>query len=354
MKKLILTVTFLAFYCVVIAQTDAEKARAKVGKAIELMDNGSIDESIVILEECEKLDPENYLYPYEIAFAYVKKKEYEKAIRILKKTLEYDNINSLVYQMLGNAYSYSGDEKRAIRTYEKGMKKFPNAGNLHLEKGNIFWFQEKYDEAVNNYRKGIEVDPMFASNYYRLALLYLSSSDKLTGLIYAEIFMNLERSSARTREISKLIYKTYKNAITLGKDESSMDFCEIVIDAKSLEDGGDLKLPLCAIFGKHFVLGMFGMEKVNSESIAKMRASFIERFFEEDYKQYSNVLFDYQKKLLDAGLLETYTRYILQMGDSKGFNEWAIANERKLNKFTDWYLDKENYMEVTQKNKFIN
>ena len=353
MKKLLLTVTFITCCLTTTAQTDAEKARAKVGKAIELMDNGSIDESIVILEECEKLDPKNYLYPYEIAFAYVKKKEYDKAIRILKKTLKYDNISSLVYQILGNAYSYSGKEKKAIKTYEKGMEKFPNAGNLHLEKGNVFWFQEKYNEAANNYRKGIQVDPMFASNYYRLALLYLSSSDKLSGLIYAEIFMNLERSSQRTREISKLIYETYKGAITLGEEESSMDFCEIVIDAANFEEG-DLTMPLCAIFGRHFVLGMLGMKKVNSETIAKMRASFIERFFEEDYKKYSNVLFDYQKKLLDEGLLETYTRYILQMGDSKAFNEWAKENERKLDKFTEWYLEKENYLEVTQKNMFIN
>ena len=57
---------------------------------------------------------------------------------------------------------------------------------------------------------------MFPSNFYRLALLYLSSSDKLSGLIYAEIFMNLKRSTQRTKEMSKLIYETYKGAITQG------------------------------------------------------------------------------------------------------------------------------------------
>ncbi|MFK7749521.1 MAG: tetratricopeptide repeat protein [Kordia sp.] len=353
MKKLLLTTILFLACLIVTAQTNAEKARAKVGKAIELMDNGNIDESIAILEECEKLDPKNYLYPYEIAFAHVKKKEYKKAIKILKKTLKYDNINSQVFQMLGNSYSYAGKPKKAIKTYEEGMKKFPNAGNLHLEKGNIFWFQEKYNEAAKNYRRGIEADPMFASNYYRLTLLYLTTKDKLSGLIYAEIFMNLERSSERTRKVSKLIYETYKEAITLG-EESSMDFCEIVIDAEDLADGNDFKLPLCGVFGKHFVLGLFGMKEVNPETIAKMRAGFIERFFEEDHKEYSNVLFDYHKKLADAGLLETYTRYILQVGDSEAFNEWAASNKGTLDRFIDWYTKKENYLNITQENIFVN
>ncbi|WP_298520527.1 hypothetical protein [uncultured Kordia sp.] len=309
--------------------------------------------AFAILEECEKLDPKNFLYPYEKAFAYVKKKEYDKAIKILKKTLKYENINSQVYQMLGNAYSYSGKEKKAIKTYEKGMEKFPNAGNLHLEKGNVFWFKEDYNEAAINYRKGIEADPMFPSNYYRLALLYLSSSDKLSGLIYAEIFMNLERTTQRTKEMSKLIYDTYKGAITLGEEESSIDFCEIVMDVKDLENG-ELTLPLCAIYGKHFILGMLGMKEVNSETIAKMRASFIEHFFEEDYKKYSNVLFDYHKKLADAGMLEAYTYYILQIGDAHGYEEWSTSHEKELNAFFDWYVTKDNYMEVTKKNMFIN
>jgi len=127
MKNFILTITLITICFTAIAQTNKEKALIKVREAIKLMDNGSIDGSIAILEECEKLDPENYLYPYEKAFAYLKKKEYDKSIKILKKTLKYKNINDQVYRMLGNAYSFAGKKKKAIKTYEQGMKKFPNA-----------------------------------------------------------------------------------------------------------------------------------------------------------------------------------------------------------------------------------
>jgi hypothetical protein len=41
------------------------------------------------LEESQKLDAENYMYPYEIAYAHIQKKEYEKAIKILNKVKKY-------------------------------------------------------------------------------------------------------------------------------------------------------------------------------------------------------------------------------------------------------------------------
>ncbi len=48
------------------AQTDKETAKAKGAEAIELMDNDKLDESIALLKEAQKLDPENYVYRYEI------------------------------------------------------------------------------------------------------------------------------------------------------------------------------------------------------------------------------------------------------------------------------------------------
>ena len=80
------------------------------------MDEGKLDESIKLLEESQKLDPENYMYPYEIAYAYVQKKKYEKAIKILnnvkKEFAEYKStanitgkiINTIVISLIKNLY----------------------------------------------------------------------------------------------------------------------------------------------------------------------------------------------------------------------------------------------------------
>lgn len=352
MMKTLLPLLLLLLATPMFAQNNSEMAIKKAKEAIKLMDDGEVEKSIKLLEESQRLDPENYIYPYEIAYAYILQKEYEEAVKILTSIQGYKNLRSEVYQMLGNCYSFLDDPDKAIQVYEEGMKRFPNAGNLHLEKGNIYLHQKQYEDAARNYENGIKADPMFPSNYYRLALLYLESNDKLSGMIYGEIFMNLERTTARTQEMSELLYKAYHKAITLGESESKIDFCDIIIDDRSFLDG-ELHLPLCAIFGKNFLLGTIGHKEFTLTSLSSMRSAFIQYFYQEDFQQYPNVLFAYQKKLADAGLLEAYNHYLFQVGTPDEFRAWKEENEEKYDQFVSWYTQRENIIEITKDNLFI-
>jgi len=358
MKKTIFlfSVLFLATH-ICFAQTDQEKARSMGKEAIELMDKGEYSKSIEILEKCKKLDPENHIYPYEIAYAHVLQKDYKTAIKILEKVKKYKKTHDQVYQMLGNSYSYSGNSKKAIATYEEGMKKFPDAGNLHLEKGNIFLHQKKYDEAIKNYENGIKAEPTFASNYYRLSLLYLNSADKLSGLIYGEIFMNLERTTKRTEDMSKRLFEAYKEAIKFKEDGTpELNFCNnvIVVTPEQLKKG-ELKLPFCTIFAKSFIVaGLFASKKeVNLQTLSEMRIQFLEIYFQNDYKEHPYMLFDYHKKLKDNNLLDAYNHYLFGIGAPEEFNTWVEANEETFKKFVEWYTKPENIVPVTKDNVFV-
>lgn len=326
-----------------------ELAWKKAKVAIRLMDEGKVDESIQLLKECEKIDNEDYTYPYEMAYAYILKKDYETAITILNKTKKYKNINDQVYQLSGNCYSYLNKPKLAIKEYEQGMKKFPNAGNLHLEKGNIFLIQEKYEDAIENYRNGIAAEPNFSSNYYRLALLYLNSTDRLSGLLYGEIFMNLERSTQRTTEMSKLLYDGYKKSIKFNDTNVATDFCEVILNIENKE----FKMPFCAIFVKDFILGITTQKEINLNTLSEIRTNFIKNFFKDDYKNYSNIILDYNKKMLDEGILDTYNKYLFQIGSEEEFSIWKDDNIETYDTFLEWYSNPENYLKITDENKFI-
>lgn len=326
-----------------------ELAWKKAKVAIRLMDEGKVDESIQLLKECEKIDNEDYTYPYEMAYAYILKKDYETAITILNKTKKYKNINDQVYQLSGNCYSYLNKPKLAIKEYEQGIKKFPNAGNLHLEKGNIFLIQEKYEDAIENYRNGIAAEPNFSSNYYRLALLYLNSTDRLSGLLYGEIFMNLERSTQRTTEMSKLLYDGYKKSIKFNDTNVATDFCEVILNIENKE----FKMPFCAIFVKDFILGITTQKEINLNTLSEIRTNFIKNFFKDDYKNYSNIILDYNKKMLDEGILDTYNKYLFQIGSEEEFSIWKDDNIETYDTFLEWYSNPENYLKITDENKFI-
>ena len=336
------------------AQTNKEKAFEMGTAAIKLMDSGKIEESIKLLEEAKKLDPANLDYPYELAFAYQLKKDYKKAIKIAEwLVMQKDNTDQM-FQMLGNCYDYNGQSDKAMEAYEAGLKKFPGSGKLYVEMGNVFWGKKEYGKALPFYEKGIEVDPTFPSNYYRAARIYCGSTEEVWGMIYGEIFMNLERNSERTAEMSKLLYTVYKSEIKFTSDTSStISFCQNAsINVNDLKNPKKLKLPFgMLVYEPTMLMGVALEKNIDLSSLDRIRTRFIENYFKMGHdKTYPNVLFDYQDKIKKAGHLEAYNYWILMKGNEDEFGKWEEANKAKWDNFVDWF--NENQLVINDKNKF--
>lgn len=306
--------------------TNKEKAHAKGTEAVNLMDNGEIEKSIKLLEEAKKLDPENIDYPYEIAYAQYLKKDYKAAIKILEPLTKHKDVNEIIYQLLGNSYSMDSQSKKAINTYENGIKKFPNSGKLYLERGNMEMLAKEYGKALEFYEKGIEVNPKFPSNYFWVTKIYCSSTEEVWGMIYGEIFMNLERNSKRTAEISKLLFDTYKSEIKFSSDTSfSVSFSKNAsINLNDLSNPGVFKLPFgLGAYEPTLMLSMLSVKEINLSTLHKIRSAFVDNYFSNgNNKVYPNILFEYQKLVKEAGHFEAYNHWILMKGDEEAFGEW--------------------------------
>jgi tetratricopeptide (TPR) repeat protein len=238
--------------------------------------------------------------------------------------------------------------------YDEGLKLFPNSGMIYLEKGNVHWGKQDYIKALSFYEKGIEVDPTFPSNYYRAARIYCNSSEEVWGMIYGELFMNLERNSERTSEISKLLYDTYKREIKFLSDTSfSMSFSKnATIDVSDLKDPNKLKLPYgIGVYEPNLMISILPAKSIDINSLDQIRSSFIDNYYSSGYdKKYSNVLFSYQKTVKDAGHIEAYNHWILMKGDEEAFEKWRVTNENKWNTFVKWFSD--NGLEISSTHKF--
>lgn len=337
------------------AQSDKKKEAYDLGmRAIQLMDKGEITQSIELLEEAKKLDPENIDYPYEIAYAHYLNKDYKQSIKLSNQLLKHPNVNDRVYQILGNSYSLSGDRDGAISTYEKGIQVFPTSGKLYLERGNMELFIKDYDKALGFYEKGIEVDPRFPSNYYRAAKLYLNSEQEVWGMIYGELFMNLERNSQRTVEISKLLYDTYKSEIKFTNDSTyNISFCSNVIVINDLNSITNALLPFgTAVYEQTLLLSMLTIKEVNCNTLNDIRRNFVQLYFVNNHdKAYPNALFSYQQKIDKAGHTEAYNHWILMKGDEACFDAWQSNNVSKWEAFAEWF--QANPLQLSPSNKFF-
>jgi tetratricopeptide (TPR) repeat protein len=336
-----------------LGQTNKEKALAKGLEAIKLMDNGKFDESIQLLKEAQKLDPDRFDYPYEMAYAYYSKEDYKGALKILEKNKTHKDVTERLFQLLGNCYDVLGKTDKAFEAYDEGLNQFPNSGIIYLEKGNVYWGKEEYVKALPFYEKGIELDPKFPSNYYRAAIIYCSSTEEVWGLIYGELFMNLERNSKRTSEISKLLYDTYKSEIKITSDTSmTVSFCQqMSMNIKSISDPKNIKLPFCMIFEPTLLLAVAFEKSIDINSLDKIRSTFIDNYFKDERdKLYPNALFSYQKKVKDAGHFESYNHWILMKGDENGFDNWRSENKDKWDSFIKWFNN--NGLKLNDSNKF--
>lgn len=357
MTKTIKTIGLLLFITVgqiAFGQTNKEKALAKGQEAINLMDNGKLDESIKLLEEAQELDPEMFDYPYEMAYANYAKEDYKSAIKILEKNTDHKDVTERLFQLLGNSYDALGKSDKAFEAYDAGLKKFPNSGMIYLEKGNVHWNKKEYDKALPFYEKGIEVDPRFPSNYYRAARIYCGSTEEVWGMIYGEIFMNIERNSKRTSEISKLLFDTYKSEIKFSSDTSfSVSFSKnATININELKEPGKMKLPFgVGVYEPTLMFSMLSAKSIDINSLDIIRNTFIDNYFKNGHeKAYPNVLFSYQKQVKEAGHIEAYNHWILMKGDEDGFDKWHSTNKEKWDSFVTWFGD--NGIKINDTNKF--
>ena len=335
-------------------ETNREKASSKGKEAIQLMDDGKVDESILLLKEAQNLDPHSITYPYELGYAYYLKKDYKKTIKYLESIKSEKITNDRVYQLLGNAYDMLGESDKAVGTYESGLKIFPKSGHLYLEMGAIQRVKGNLEDALGYYEKGIEVDPEFSSNYYWASKIFCISDEKVSGMIYGEIFMNLERNTKRTAEISELLYDQYKTQIKLKSDTAlSVSFSKNAFVNAKTADSSQIKLPFgVGVYETTLAMSILGSKSIDINTLDPIRTNFINNYFScKHNKIFPNVLFSYQKKIIDLGYGESYNHWILMKGDEDAFEKWLENNEEKWTLFSNWFL--KNPLKIDSTNNFF-
>ncbi|HEX2868467.1 MAG TPA: tetratricopeptide repeat protein [Ignavibacteriales bacterium] len=350
--KLTITILLLFISNVVFSQsgTDKQRAYSTAMKAIKTMDQGDLETAITMLNESCKLDPGKPDYRFELAYAYYLKKDFEKSIEIMNQTISMKDISDQYYQMLGNILDETGKHDSALDMYQKGLEKYPNSGRLYLELGNMQ--KDSIQKALEYYEKGIQAEPGFPSNYYWASKIYCASTERVWGVIYGEIFMNMERGSERTEEISKLLFDTYHDAIKFESDTTILiSFCKNETVALN-NDTSIARLPFgMGVFEPLIALSIAGENNITMESLNRIRTNFLKKYYAENYnKSYKNILYEWHRELIDNGFFDSYNHWLFMKGNPDEFDNWQEANQDKFSKFIDWF--KTHPLKIDKDHKF--
>ncbi len=319
--------------------------RVQLDEAIGLMDSGKPKDAIKIFDDLCKKYKDNYILEYERLYAYYLAGDFKRIVKDGPKLYKHPESEPQLYQLVGNAQDVLGDPEAAVKTYDEGLKRFPNSGYLYLEKGNIHMMHQRYNEAVECYMRGVEVQPDFASNYYRLALLYAQSTEPLWAIVYGEVVCNLQPGTERAEEMGKLIYNLFqenikiegenKAHVTLTKNNNiyiDSDTTDVQVPFPLMYEMGTLKSPVLIDFMK--------TKKLTVEMIADLRKDALAHIDSVASGYYNLSLLDYHRKLIKNGHWMAYNMWLMSPGAEAETNQWADTKEgeAELNKFGAWFV----------------
>ncbi|MCK9611943.1 MAG: hypothetical protein PHR81_00930 [Bacteroidales bacterium] len=342
MKKFIaVCICILTFLHPLLSQPDTKYQSLEYAKnGMKLFDQSKYKEAIEQYMKGKELDKDNTLFDYEIALSHFMLKDYQACIITIDSVIGNPNINEQFYQLLGNAYDMMQKPDTALQIYAEGMKRFPKAASLYTESGVVELNRNHTESAVNFWVKGTIINPTHAENYYQLARFYADSLNRIPALVYAEIFINLERNTAKTAEMGKLLcallYKSirikqdsvialnfYPDITIYGKNDSIKNVCDAVKDVLRKVSGMKIKN---------------NRTLVGSSEIVKVRSKFLEVWFAEKYNErFKFSLFENQQLINKQGFFEAYTQWLINKCNVADFQKWASENSGTYASFAEWF-----------------
>ena len=326
------------------AQTNADSAQIYGQRAVDMMDRNQPEAAIDAWERAIALAPTNLAFRYEYALANVMAKRYDSAIAILTPIYRERELLDRGYQLIGNCYDMKNDSSKSLPLYREGLQAFPKSGRLHYEMGAAALIDANPTSAVDWWVQGTRAEPAFATNYYWLAKTLSATKDRIWGVLYSEAFLNLERNTQRTRDISKLVFDTWNVSISLGDSLDPINFCsDSLLDKNSPNGPTTMSFPVAFEFttataAAHLSPADGVTKRLNVGQLVDIRARMTRAWEKGGYdKMYPNDVLSWNVRFQKAGWLKEYLWWVYSYGDKREMNEYFKANEEKYDTFLGWF-----------------
>jgi tetratricopeptide (TPR) repeat protein len=288
--------------------------------ARSLMRQGDFENALQVLNKALLQQPDDIDLLKDQAFVLYLKRDFAGSIDSCKKILARPDADVQTYQILGLSYKAIAEYKESDKMYKEALKKFPKSAVLYAEYGELLLENKNDDAAIKQWEKGIAADPNYSSNYYYAAKYYAQKGNVLWGLLYAEIFVNIESLSKRTTEIKDLLYGGYKKLFTAPESLS-----------KAKQSGTAFEKAVATNLLK---LSNLMNTDVTPEALTQLRTRFILNWFNGPSRQYPFRLFEQQRTMLQEGYFDAYNQWLVgASADTQKYQQWTLDHSDEVKAF---------------------
>lgn len=323
----------------------ANEAWQLAQEAQQAIGEGKFQDAAEKYSHAHQLVPQNADYTLGLAHAKFFLKDYAAAMSLCQPLMEGKAAKAEAFQVVGNCLDAQGKPYEALETYRAGLKRFPQAGVLYMEMGIVESGRKRDAEALDYWERGIVAQPTFASNYYFAAQNLLAQGDLGWAANYAEVFINVERTGERVREMSKLLMAAHERARVFDYDRAFQWHFFQMRDSVS----GKLLPPPPY---HHLLDSAFGSEFMDTaRTLGIRRLAEVRRFACHWIPQQLGTdpamnLLHWQQLVAQQGHSEAYHYWMLYDARPDEFLAWYERNKAGYEAFEGWFLRNTLYRHV--------
>lgn len=165
--------------------------------AASRMRNSVWRDEVSLHEDTVSKSPEKERAHYNLAWAYQRNGQLDKAVSEYEKVLRLKPDKDKAYYNLALIYQGRGQDDKALRHFMEAARLSPSTSSTAwYNMGLIYWSRKDVQAAIRAYNEAIRADPANEDAHYNLAWTYQSTGDNRMAVVhYAEV-IRLNPSSA--------------------------------------------------------------------------------------------------------------------------------------------------------------
>ncbi len=264
---------------------------------------GAFRQAIASYQQAVNLAPEQSILYRDLAQAYLLSGNPLQAEKVISPLIAKGRGDAQSYVIAANVQTSLREERKARKLLDEGMAKYPNSGYLYHERGRIAADANDQVTALRMYTAGMKAEPGYHLNYYEAARLYIRTDEPLWAIIYGEIFVNLERPTARSGETRKLLLAAYKRFYAQPDLSGTPRFGkkrQASAPSNFAEAVSSVLMRLAPVVA----------DGISTENLTMLRARFIIDWRASYWDAYPFSLFRMQDELLRAGHFDAYNQWL--------------------------------------------
>ncbi len=330
-----------------------------ITRATKAMDAGHYEESRQLLHKADSVTPNTAIVSYEFGYSFMLQGKPDSALPYYATAYRHAQATDQFYSAYASALDDRGRSDEAKTIYDEGIGRFPASFILRHERGVWHARRQEHHKAVDDFQAALERKPDFAPSFLRCAQSQFAiGSNTFWGLIEAEIFMNLEPHSERSKNLASEMVDVYKKNIVFSDKGVFVTFSA---DA-ALDADGTTRIHKKSRHAQPYGLGGFEVpmmysanrfKELNAKTLLMTRIGFhiLYERLKVDSTYGQNPLFDYWARVKEAGFEVPYHLWVFRGVYPELILEFALNNPGRLAAFEEW--QKQNPIVITKDRPFL-